>query len=435
MRPWSLALAWLPLACVSGNVVRARADVLRADMERARAAGAMRCAPVALAQAEAHTDFAVGELDQGESGRAQGHIEEAEAAATKVNQQLKNCPAEKQAAPALVVTLEDPDGDTDGIPDTKDRCPKLAEDRDGFEDEDGCPDLDNDQDGVLDTDDLCPRESGPALARGCPTVAPTPTDSDGDGIDDTKDGCKHQAEDKDGFADEDGCPDADNDEDGLVDAMDKCPNDIGPIASNGCPRLDKDDDGIPDSSDKCPGEPEDKDGYADEDGCPDLDNDQDGVSDTDDACPTQPGSAETRGCPKQYSKVVVTQERIEIRQQIQFKTGSAKILGKSSFAILREVAQALADNPQIRKVRIEGHTDSIGRDSTNLRLSQDRADAVKAALVREGVDPGRLEAVGFGSSQPIASNASKTGRAQNRRTEFNIAAQDPLKREKEVPAQ
>ncbi|MBN2575106.1 MAG: OmpA family protein [Deltaproteobacteria bacterium] len=100
----------------------------------------------------------------------------------------------------------DPDPDKDGILGDKDKCPNDAEDKDNFEDEDGCPDLDNDNDGVPDTSDKCQLEP----------------------------------EDKDGFEDEDGCPEADNDGDGITDTADKCPN-----------------------------EPETKNNYQDADGCPD----------------------------------------------------------------------------------------------------------------------------------------------------------------------
>jgi len=120
---------------------------------------------------------------------------------------------------------------------------------------------------------------------------------------------------------------------------------------------------------------------------------------------------------------VVEKNRIQIRQQIKFKTGSAKIVGAESFAVLDDVAQALRDNPQIQRLRIEGHTDSVGKDAKNLRLSQGRADAVMNELLKRAIDPARMEAVGFGETQPLASNATATGRAENRRTEFNIPEQ------------
>src|SRR5262249_36056098 len=142
-----------------------------------------------------------------------------------------------------------------------------------------------------------------------------------------------------------------------------------------------------------------------------------------DACPDQPGPAEERGCPKKYTMVVVTKDKIEIKKQIKFATGSAKIIGAESQQILSEVAQAMRDNVQIKRVRIEGHTDSVGDDTANLKLSQNRANSVMAALIKLQVDPIRMEAVGYGETKPIASNATATGRAENRRTEFNIVEQ------------
>jgi hypothetical protein len=163
------------------------------------------------------------------------------------------------------------DQDNDGIPDDVDQCPELAEDKDGFEDSDGCPDFDNDDDGVPDESDRCPTEK----------------------------------EDVDGFEDEDGCPDPDNDHDGILDAVDACPNEAGAPSTdpkqNGCPERDRDVDGIPDSRDKCPTKPEDRDAFQDEDGCPDPDNDGDHVLDVDDACPNVPGPERSDplldGCP------------------------------------------------------------------------------------------------------------------------------------------
>ncbi len=176
---------------------------------------------------------------------------------------------------------------------------------------------------------------------------------------------------------------------------------------------------MPDAQDKCPNEP----GPASTGGCPIKDKDGDGVADEQDECPNDYGPAENRGCPKKYSLVAVTKEKIEIKKQINFATGSAKIVAGISTQILKEVAQALKDTPRIKKLRIEGHTDSVGDDAKNLYLSQQRADSVMSALLKLGIDPGRMEAVGFGETRPIASNSTASGRAENRRTEFNITEQ------------
>src|ERR1019366_5195712 len=158
-----------------------------------------------------------------------------------------------------IVDRPRPDKDGDGIPDDVDKCPTEPEDKDGFQDDDGCPDPDNDGDGIPDALDKCPNDP----------------------------------EDKDGFQDDDGCPDLDNDGDGIPDINDACPNEKedgkGKRPNDGCPSSveDSDGDGIPDVRDKCPDEPEDKDGFQDDDGCPDYDNDGDGIPDAYDACPNE----------------------------------------------------------------------------------------------------------------------------------------------------
>jgi outer membrane protein OmpA-like peptidoglycan-associated protein len=132
---------------------------------------------------------------------------------------------------------------------------------------------------------------------------------------------------------------------------------------------------------------------------------------------------EEKGCPKKYTLVVVTKDRIEIKKQIKFAVNSAKIVGAESERILDEVGMALKDNKNIKKIRIEGHTDSDGSDEKNLKLSQNRANSVMSALIKRDIDPARMEAVGYGETKPIASNLTKAGKAENRRTEFNIVEQ------------
>lgn len=168
----------------------------------------------------------------------------------------------------------DYDNDQDGVSDTDDRCPTELEDFDDFADEDGCPDPDNDGDGIVDSKDACPMVPGKASLKkefhGCP-----PRDSDGDGLFDDADACPKRPEDKDGFEDEDGCPDRDNDRDRIRDARDACPNEKGPRRSdpklNGCPNPDTDGDALEGNADRCPDAAEDYDGIEDEDGCPDED--------------------------------------------------------------------------------------------------------------------------------------------------------------------
>jgi len=246
---------------------------------------------------------------------------------------------------------------------------------------------DRDGDGVPDAEDQCPDVPGPKENFGCPEDK----DTDGDGIPDSLDRCPNDPEDKDGFQDDDGCPDNDNDGDGIADKLDACPNVPGPIENQGCPIVDRDGDGILDWDDACPDEP----------GVPDPD-------------------PKKNGCPRKLSLVVVKKDRIEIKKQINFAFGKAAIQGAESFKILDEVVQVLNDTPAIQKLRVEGHTDSVGSAEANERLSQARAEACVAYLLSQGIAAKRMEAMGFGKARPIASNATDKGRAQNRRTEFNI---------------
>ena len=190
-----------------------------------------------------------------------------------------------------------PDQDKDGINDRYDKCPTEPEDFDGFQDDDGCPDLDNDLDKIPDKKDKCPNDPEDYDSFQDDDGCPDP-DNDKDGIADVDDKCPgtdqdalSTKEDLDGFQDNDGCPDLDNDKDGIPDQLDKCPNQPetknGIDDSDGCPDniKDSDHDGIDDKHDKCPFQPEDIDGFQDKDGCPDPDNDQDGIPDVKDKCP------------------------------------------------------------------------------------------------------------------------------------------------------
>jgi len=190
---------------------------------------------------------------------------------------------------------------------------------------------------------------------------------------------------------------------------------------------DTDGDGIYDDADKCPNEPEDKDGWEDEDGCPDLDNDGDEIADADDQCPNEPETynkfQDEDGCPdtkpaKKYQRIVVTEKQIILKQMVHFETGKALIM-PDSYAVLNEVADVLIENPNIR-IRVEGHTDSRGSMELNMRLSNARADSVKQYLVSKGIDSSRIETVGYGPTKPIDTNRTASGRARNRRVEIHI---------------
>jgi outer membrane protein OmpA-like peptidoglycan-associated protein len=209
-------------------------------------------------------------------------------------------------------------------------------------------------------------------------------DTDKDGIPDAIDNCPNQAEDFDKFQDADGCPDYDNDKDGIPDSLDKCPN----VA-------------------------EDKDGFEDADGCPDMDNDRDGVADEWDKCPDIKGPASNNGCPKT--------EEIKrgglVLKGVSFVSGKAT-LTRNSFTILDMVCESLLEWPEVR-LEIQGHTDNQGKAAANVKLSQERADAVRAYLVGKGVAANRLTAVGYGSTKPVADNKTADGRETNRRVELN----------------
>jgi outer membrane protein OmpA-like peptidoglycan-associated protein len=263
----------------------------------------------------------------------------------------------------------------------------------------------------------------PTAGAGLSPPPPAERDRDGDGIPDDQDKCPDQPEDKDLYQDDDGCPDLDNDGDGIADATDKCPNDPedkdGFQDADGCPDPDNDGDGIADTADKCPNDPEDKDGFQDADGCPDPDNDKDGIADKDDKCPNEYG-VPPDGCPKKYKLVTVTEKKIELKQTVFFDFNKAKIK-RVSYPLLDDVAHAMADNPTI-KVEIGGHTDSVGNDAFNLKLSQARAEAVRDYLIGKGISSDRMVPKGYGETQPIADNRFAAGRAQNRRVEFVITA-------------
>ena len=325
------------------------------------------------------------------------------------------------------------DRDRDGIPNRYDECINQPEDKDGFQDEDGCPDPDNDGDGILDTVDSCrdlPEDfDNFEDVDGCPDL-----DNDRDNVMDATDRCPDIPEDPDGFQDLDGCPDPDNDGDGIPDERDQCPNAAenfnGVQDEDGCPEdwVDADGDGIHDAVDACPTEPEDFDNFQDEDGCPDLDNDGDGIPDTQDQCPFDPETInnylDDDGCPDEApARVSVGKEKITITEKIFFQYNKA-VIQKISHELLNEVARVVNDTPRVQLIQVEGHTDSDGSDTYNLKLSTARAQSVVDYLVKNGVDGSRLVAKGFGESLPIDTNDTAKGKAKNRRVEFTILEQE-----------
>jgi OOP family OmpA-OmpF porin len=243
--------------------------------------------------------------------------------------------------------------------------------------------VDTDYDGLYDKEDKCPT-NGALTADGCPQ------DSDADGLFDNEDRCPNE------FASTtDGCPavvatPADADGDGIPVPCDMCPDTKG-VSPDGCAIKDTDGDGIDDALDKCPKEPETRNGFEDADGCPD----------------------QMPEAMKRFTGVMTG---------IAFDQGKATIR-KESHSTLDAAYETLAKYPSIR-IEISGHTSSEGSETTNQKLSEDRAAAVRDYLVKKGIPAERVIARGAGPSEPIADNATPAGRQQNRRIEFKIVA-DP----------
>ncbi|MEZ4265362.1 MAG: OmpA family protein [Myxococcota bacterium] len=263
---------------------------------------------------------------------------------------------------------------------------------------------------------------------------PLERDQDGDGILDNDDACPTVPEDFDNFEDQDGCPEPDNDQDGILDVNDQCPNDPedpdGYEDADGCPDPDNDGDGILDVNDKCPLQPEDKDGWEDEDGCPDPDNDGDGILDLADKCPNEPetrnGYQDDDGCPDKYL-VELKDNAIKLYEMVYFDTNKATIK-EVSWPLLRAVASIMTQYPEIEKVRVEGHTDDVGSDKYNLKLSDRRAASVREFLIKEGIAAERMESQGFGEERPAVPGTTAEARATNRRVEIIVLKQRPIMR-------
>jgi hypothetical protein len=255
-----------------------------------------------------------------------------------------------------------PDDDSDGDrrPDDEDKCPAAAEDLDGFDDDDGCPELDNDADKIDDLKDKCPNDAEdgqqPYTNDGCPA---NKRDSDGDNIPDSVDSCPMEEEDADAFEDGDGCAEADNDADGLADAQDRCPI--------------------------CP---EDKDNFEDTDGCPEADNDKDGVVDAKDACPAQAetinGVKDDDGCPDSGGVEVAKLEgdRLVINKM---PTMTARGLTPDGDKIVAQVALVMIAHNEVSRWM-------IALAQPKLADAQRLAELIKARLAKAGL--GNVDALG-----------------------------------------
>ncbi len=263
------------------------------------------------------------------------------------------------------------DFDNDGIIDSEDGCIDLPEDKDGFEDFDGCPDYDNDNDGIPDKEDKCP----------------------------------FTKEDFDNFEDDDGCPELDNDNDGILDAEDKCPGlaeDFDGFEDHdGCPDYDNDGDSIPDSLDQCPNAAETLNNYKDDDGCPD----------------TVPIEKIIRKSREEASKSKAKREALPnvfvLHSETTFE-GETGIIKKTAMSKLNKIANLIKQYPG-SKWRIEGHIDSRENQLEAIKITQRQAEAVMLYLVSKGLPRKNFIAIGMGDSVPVASNKLAYGRLKNRR--------------------
>ncbi len=204
-------------------------------------------------------------------------------------------------------------------------------------------------------------------------------------------------------------PDADAD--GVPDSRDKCPGTPKGVKvfSNGCP-LDTDADGVPDYLDQCPNTP--RGATVDGNGCP-LDSDGDGVPDGIDKCANTPKGVkvDADGCAK-VNEVMMTIE------DVNFAFDSAALL-PSSKAVLDKAVTMMKANSNM-KFELAGHADSTGPDAYNQKLSERRAKSVMKYLVGKGIDASRLVVKGYGETRPKATNATREGRAMNRRVEIVV---------------
>jgi OOP family OmpA-OmpF porin len=293
---------------------------------------------------------------------------------------------------------------------------------------------DRDRDGIVDDDDACPdvpgvRDPDPKK-NGCPPAPPPPPpDTDGDGVLDSEDACVTVPGPRTTNPKTNGCPDRDGD--GVPDPVDACP-DVPGVATddpktNGCPP-DRDGDGVLDNVDACPDVPGIKTDDPKTNGCPDTDRDKDGILNDVDACPDQAGpksdDPKTTGCPRVFIKAGL----IQILEQPKFDFNKAAIK-KESDSLLTEVAKVMTDHPEIKKVRVEGHTDNVGSADYNKKLSQQRADAVVKWLSSHGIAADRLKGVGMGKERELVPNTTEANRALNRRVEFHIEEQDTTGKE------
>lgn len=266
---------------------------------------------------------------------------------------------------------------------------------------------DSDKDGVADKEDACPDTPLGCLvdANGCPL------DSDGDDVCDGLDRCPDTP--RGCEVDLAGCT-RDTDDDGVCDGLDRCADTPreAQVDSRGCP-LDSDGDGVPDHRDRCPDTP--RGCQVDADGCS-VDSDGDGVCDGLDRCPDEGAGfpVDDQGCWK-----VEIIEEVVLDEDVGFAVLEYALSPEAQQILDDFIYSKLVEYPDLR-IRIEGHCDTTGTDAINIPLSQQRAEAVKEYLVAKGINPDRLEALGYGSSQPKDLSNNVEALARNRRVEFRV---------------
>ncbi len=244
--------------------------------------------------------------------------------------------------------------------------------------------VDSDADGVPDDKDRCPQQLGDMENQGCPL-----SDSDHDGVPDNVDRCPNLA----GTRERQGCPVPDADHDGIDDQNDKCPNRAGPRENQGCPRPTP---VIPPPTRNdvtAPSEPVARTTPPPEKRQND-DWDRDGIPNRRDRCPYLKGSRRRRGCPRRvYVRIRRRRKLIWFRKRLVFKGVGTRMYGRTK-RILRQFAELLRNRPNIR-IKIIATTYSRSRRRWVSRLSRRRARAIRAFLVKHGVDLNRIQFRGY----------------------------------------
>ncbi len=340
------------------------------------------------------------------------------------------CPGEAGSAANKGCAWDDPDADNDGLCD-----PWVTEKKMGFYFEKAAEDENMAKEWFIDKSckgiDKCPTEFGPMNNEGCPLGNPD-TDQDGfcdpwvteknmleqyDGICQGVDKCPTEA----GEAFAQGCPKESPDPDGdslcspwvtkekaldqfaeMCHGYDRCELEAGPEWNKGCPI---DDDPDPDKDGACSEWVSTK----------KLQKEFESVCTGIDRCPDEPGD-DGHGCPK---------KAVEKLDGVTFKSGKAT-LESNAKKILQNVAKKLVNEDSYKdlKIVIQGHTDNVGKEKSNQKLSENRAKEVMKVLTKAGVKKERIKAIGMGSSCPVEDNSTAEGREMNRRIEMHFVTPD-----------